>query len=114
MLRYIRYLFLATVALALILMSLANREWVTLHLLPEELAQVIGLSLSVSLPLFAVILIGVLIGLLIGFVWEYLRELKMRVELGRKDRELHRLERKVKVLKEKTGEGQDDVLALID
>ena len=112
--RYIRYLFLIVVGVALVIVALANRGMVTLRLMPDELASVFGVSGSISLPLFLVIFLGVLVGLLIGFFWEYLREFKYRSDLGRKGRELHRLERQVKVLKDKAGEGKDDVLALIE
>ncbi len=112
--RYFRYLFLIVVGICLVTVALANRGMVTLRLMPEELASIFQTSGSISLPLFLVIFLGVLLGLLIGFVWEYLREFKFRSDLGRKGRELHRLERQVKVLKDKTGEGKDDVLALIE
>jgi hypothetical protein len=68
----------------------------------------------VTLPLFLVIFLGIVVGLLIGFVWEWLREFKYRQGLSKKDKEVHRLEREVKVLKAKSGETQDDVLALIE
>ena len=112
--RYIRYIFLIVVGVALVTVALANRTVVSLSLLPPELADIFQVSGSISLPLFLVIFLGVLVGLLIGFVWEYLREFKIRSDLNTKNRDLHRLERQVKVLKEKTGEGKDDVLALIE
>jgi putative membrane protein len=114
LMRYIRYLFLGAIGLALIVVALANRNMVTLRLLPEELAAVFKVSGSVSLPLFLVIFLGIIVGLLIGFVWEWMREFKYRNDLSKKGKEVHRLEREVKVLKAKTGEGIDDVLALID
>lgn len=112
--RFIRYIFLVAVGICLVIIALANRSIVSLSLMPPELAGVFGLSGSVSMPLFLVIFLGVLAGLLIGFVWEYLREFKMRSDLNTKKRELHRMERQVRVLKEKTGEGKDDILALIE
>lgn len=112
--RYIRFLFVAAVALALILVGLANREWVTLRLLPEELATVLQMPYSITLPLFMVMFVGVFLGFAIGYVWEYLREFKIRSDLSRREREVHRLERQVAALKEKTGDGKDDVLVLIE
>lgn len=112
--RYVKYLFLAVVGLLLITVALANRDVVTLRLVPEELAGILQVSGSVSLPLFLVIFLGIIVGLLIGFVWEWLREYGQRRELARKTRELHKLEREVKVLKAKTGDGTDDVLALVE
>lgn len=114
MMRYIRYLFLAVIGLALIIVALGNREMVTLKLAPDALAAPFGLTGSVTLPLFLVIFLGIVVGLLIGFVWEWMREFRFRNELSRKGKEVHRLEREVKVLKAKSGEGQDDVLALIE
>ena len=43
-----------------------------------------------------------------------MREFRYRHELSKKGKEVHRLEREVKVLKAKTGEGKDEVLALIE
>ena len=112
--RYIRYVFLIVVGVCLVTVALANRSMVTLHLMPSELADVFQIVGSISLPLFLVIFLGVLLGLLIGFIWEYLREFKIRSDLNHKNRDVHRLERQVKVLREKAGEGKDDVLALIE
>lgn len=112
--KYVKYLFLAVVGLCLITVALANRDVVTLRLMPEELAGMFSMSGSISLPLFLVIFLGIVIGLLIGFVWEWMREFGQRRQLARHQKEVHRLEREVKVLKAKTGEGTDDVLALVD
>lgn len=114
MMRYIRYLFFAVVGLALIILALGNRGMVTLKLAPDALAAPFGLTGSVTVPLFLVIFLGIVVGLLIGFVWEWMREFRFRSELSRKGKEVHKLEREVKALKAKTGEGQDDVLALIE
>nr|WP_325253964.1 LapA family protein [Amylibacter sp.] len=114
MMRYIRYLFLAVIGLCLIIVALANRGMVTLRLMPEELASIFQVSGSVTLPLFLVIFLGIVAGLLIGFVWEWMREFKYRNDLSKKGKEVHRLEREVNVLKAKSGEGTDDVLALIE
>jgi uncharacterized integral membrane protein len=113
--RYIRYVFLATLAVVLITVALANREFVTLNLLPTELSGFLGISWSLSLPLFVVIFVGVIAGILIGFVWEWLREHKIRAEGARTRKERDQLAREVKTLrgapKAKTG---DDVIELID
>ena len=114
MMRYIRYLFLAVIGIALIVVALANRGMVTLRLMPEELATPFGLSGSLTMPLFVVIFLGIVAGLFIGFVWEWMREFKYRHDLSKKGKEVHRLERELKVQKAKNGEGTDDVLALIE
>ena len=112
--RYIRYLILAVIGVALIAVALANREPVALKLLPEGLARIAGMNQSIQLPLFLVIFGGVVAGVLIGFIWEWLREHKHRAEVTRKEREVGKLEREVKKLKGEKNQGKDDVLALLD
>lgn len=113
--RYLRYAFLACLGLALITVALANRESVTLALLPRELAELTGYSFSVTLPLFLVIFAGIIAGVLIGFVWEWLREMKYRGAVTTERREKEKLKREVARLKDTTGDSpKDDVLALLD
>lgn len=112
--RYIRYGFWALVALCLVILGLANREFVTLSALPEPLAAALGLSPDIELPLFVAIFFGVAIGLLIGFVWEWLREHPHRRAARTRSREVTMLEREVDRLRAEKHEGQDDVLALLD
>ncbi len=112
--RYIRYAFLAAIAVVLIVLALANREVATLSLLPGDLAGYVGQNFSYQLPQFVIIFLSIVIGLLIGFVWEWLREHKLRADARRVEREKNQLEREVKGLKRKTNEGKDDVLALLD
>lgn len=112
--RYLRYAFLAAVGLTLIVVALANRGMVTITLLPQGLAEIVGFNHAIELPLFVVIFGGVVAGLLIGFVWEWLREYKHRADAARKTREVSKLEREVKKLKGQRDEGKDEVLALLD
>ena len=95
-------------------MALANRDPVTLNLLPGELAAFAGTNASVSLPLFVVIFGGIVAGLVIGFVWEWLREHKHRAEAVTQRREREKLEREVTRLKPASERQQDDVLALLE
>jgi len=112
--RFVKYLFMALVGIGLIVVALANRGVTTVNILPGDFAQFLPIPNSYSMPLFLVILAGVLAGLLIGFFWEYLREHKHRANAAHHKREKTRLEREVKGLRDKTGEGKDDVLALLD
>ncbi len=112
--RVLRYLFLALVGIVLVVVALANRGPVSVQIVPDEFSQFLPMPNVYTLPLFLIILGGVLAGLLIGFVWEYFREFRQRAEAARHKRERNRLEREVKGLREKTGEGKDDVLALLD
>lgn len=112
--KYIRYAFMAAIAIVLVSVALANRDLVTLNLLPEGLAEIFGVNQSISLPLFVVIFAGIVVGLLIGFFWEWMREHKHRADARRKGREAHQLEREVKRLKGEKHKGKDEVLALLD
>jgi len=112
--RYIRYLFIAVVGIVLLTVALANRQLVTLQAVPDGLSGFLPFRNEITLPLFLVILGGVIVGLLIGFVWEYFREHKLRAAANQHRRDKNRLEHEVKGLRDKTGEGKDDVLALLD
>ena len=109
----IRYAFLAIVAIVLVTLAMANREFVEVALLPDVLVDLIGLQRAVTLPLFVVILIAVAGGLAIGFVWEWIREHRHRAEAARERRERRRLEGEVKKIKTDKHKG-DDVLALLE
>lgn len=112
--RYIRYAFLAALAVILITVALANRGVVTLNLLPETVSAFLGFSGEITLPLFIVIFLGIIAGILVGFVWEWLREHHLRVEGASSKRERDRLAREVDRLKSPGLEKGDDVLALLD
>ena len=112
--RYIRYGFLAALAIVLVTVALANRAQVTLHLLPAELSGFLGFSWTVSLPLFIVIFAGIIAGILIGFVWEWMREYRLRAAAKAAKRERDQLAREVEKLKGPSPEKGDDVLALIE
>jgi putative membrane protein len=89
--RAIKYLFLIAVAIALVVLAMANRDPVTLTLLPQELALWSGVDLTIDLPLFVVILGGVATGVLWGFVWEWLREHRHRAAAKTNHREAKKL-----------------------
>jgi len=115
--RYIKYAFLASIAIVLIVLALANGGTVTLNTLSPTLAEVGFLAPfahSVELPLFVVILGGVIAGLLIGFVWEWLREAKHRQEAARKTAEAKAMERELRRVKKRVSKEDDDVLALLE
>lgn len=113
--RTIRYAFLAAIAIVLITLALANRDTVTLNLLPQDLAAFVGIGYSVTLPLFVVIFGAIIAGLLIGFFWEWMREGKHRAAARDNKLAKDRLAREVKRLKtDKAKEEGDEVLALLE
>ena len=114
MFRILRYLILGLIGLVLLTLALANRGAVSLRLFPGDLASLTGLSWSVDLPLFVVIFGGVILGVLIGFVWEWLRETRIRLEGSARAREVARLERELAALKGAAQKPGDEVLALLE
>ena len=113
---YVRYAILTCISVCLITVALANRDLVTLRLLPEGLADLArypaGLN-SITVPLFIVIFAGIIAGVLLGFVWEWLREHKHRAEAVSQRRENMRLNREFEKMRASQGE-DDDVLALLE
>lgn len=111
----IRYAFWAIVAVCLILVGLGNTGTVTVRAMPEAISGLLQISPDVQLPLFIVIFIGVGAGFLIGYLWEWVRESRVRSDGRAKSREAEALKREVADLRAaKAREKGDDVLALID
>ena len=114
-LRLFKYLVLLVLATGIVVLSLANRGPMTLQLLPEDLAAFVGYNQTIELPVFAVILAGVAVGLLIGFIWEWMREYRLRAEAARARAEARRLRESL----EREGRGPskregEDVLARLE
>ncbi len=112
--RFIKLVFLTIILIGIVLVAVANREMVTLQLLPDQLVPMVNFPTEITLPLFVILLGAVGIGLLVGYILEWLRERKHRRAVGQSKRQVSRLESEVEALRKKTGEGQDDVLALLN
>lgn len=112
----LRYSFWAIVALVLILVGLANRDPVTVRAMPQAVSDLLGLTPDLALPLFVVIFVSVGAGLAIGFLWEWLREHRIRVDARAKAREVASLRREVQQLRGAAvgATSDDDVLALLE
>ena len=115
MIRYLRLLVIGLIGLSLLIVALANRAPVEVRLLPGDLAALTGLTWAMELPLFLVIFGGIIAGVLIGFVWEWLRETRIRSTASARAREVTRLERELAELRGAAGMApKDEVLALLD
>jgi lipopolysaccharide assembly protein A len=114
MLRLFRLLFVIVTGLVLLVLALANRAPVTLRLLPDDMATLMGAAVAYELPLFLVILAAVAAGVLIGFVWEWFREMSIRTQARTASREVARLEREIAVMKDSASVPKDEVLAILD
>lgn len=109
--RTIRYILLAIIMLGVVLVAIANRAMVELHLMPDGLAQVF--DLVVTLPLFVVILIALLVGVALGYILEWGREMRQRREASEARRTIARLEAEVETLRKKAGTPKNDILAAL-
>ena len=115
MLRKIKLFILAIIMVALILIAVANRDPISVKLLPDQLASLVPFpTVTPELPLYAIIAAAIAVGLLIGYIIEYLRESKHRRQAAAKSREASHLKNQVRDLQKKTGETDDDVLALLN
>jgi hypothetical protein len=112
--RYVRFAFWVPLGIILISVSLANSTIVDLKLMPSAVAELLGFNPSISLPLFVVVLGGIASGLIIGFIWEWMREHKLRRAAGGQAREVRKLSREVNKLKTQKNEGKDEVLAILE
>ena len=111
---YLRYTFWGIVAICLIVVGLANRAPTTLRAMPDQLGELLGISPTIELPLFVVLFLGVALGLLIGFLWEWVREHRIRADASRTARENANLKREIDRLKDQKNEGKDEIIALLD
>lgn len=115
--RYIKYFFLAVIAVVLITVLFANRQIVELTILPQTLEGFIGLNSIVgpiALPLYAVVLGGIGVGLVLGFIWEWLREHKHRREASQGRETKATMQKEVKKLKAERNAGKDPVLVMVE
>ena len=112
--RIIRMLFIALLALVLIVLALANRGPVTVRALPENFDGWLGSAWAMTVPLFLLIFVAILIGVVLGLVWEWLREAQLRAESARRARDIAELEREVGTLRSRNVQPRDEVLAILD
>ena len=64
MIRFLRLLVLAVVAIVLILFAFANRQWVTISLDPFGAAD--NAAVAIAAPLFAVVIVAAMLGVIAG------------------------------------------------
>jgi len=112
MMRYIKYIILAVIMAALVLVALANMGPVTVALLPAGLP--FAATFTRDVPMFVVIFAAIGVGLLLGYFMEYFREHKYRRQAAVKNREAAQLAAEVAALKKSSGSDTDDVLALLN
>ena len=93
--RLVAAIILVPLAVIIIAFAVANRQSVTLSFDPFSSNEP---AASVTLPLFALIILLLIIGVLIGGLATWLRQGKWRGSARRFERELHRLREKLAAL----------------
>ena len=116
MMAYLRLALSAVLALLLVTIALANRDFVSVTLFPDTIGTLIGFNFGFGLPLFILLGLAIGLGLMLGFIWEWLREHSYRAEAARLrsrvatlERDLAKLEKAAPAVAQK-----DDVLAVLD
>lgn len=109
--RTIKLILLAVILIVIVVLAIANREVVTLKLMPEGLAGIT--QQTIQLPLYAVGLLSIVTGMVLGYVLEWLREHKHRRRAADKAREAAALDRELTRVRKKAAKTDDDVLALL-
>jgi uncharacterized integral membrane protein len=99
--RAIRLAFFVTLAAVLVVVAAANRDLMTVSLLPAAVAPFAGGQWSLNMPAFLALFLAMIFGVLVGLVWEWLRELVA-------------LEREMGHLRQTGAAPHDDVLAILD
>ncbi|SIQ64630.1 Protein of unknown function [Paracoccus thiocyanatus] len=112
--RAIRLFFFVILAAVLMLLAAANRDLVTISLLPQALAPFAGGQWSLTMPAFVALFLAMVFGVLVGLVWEWLREAHIRAESSRRAHDLAQLQREVGDLRRTHAAPRDDVLAILD
>jgi uncharacterized integral membrane protein len=92
---------LVPLAIVIIAFAVANREIVTVSLDPFNSAEP---AASLSLPLFALIILLLIIGVLIGGLAAWLRQGKWRGQARRLERQVQALRKKVEAFEGTAGE----------
>jgi putative membrane protein len=111
--RTLSLIFWGLVAVLLVTVGLANRDLVTLRLVPEGLSALWGGTPDLDVPVFVVVLAGFAAGMLLGLVWEWIREIPERAQARATARELERLRAEVARLQGRPGDGRDEVAVLL-
>jgi hypothetical protein len=111
--RLITYLLLGLFAIVVIGLSVANRQYVDVHLAPDFSAYGVEKAPDLSVPLYLVALLCAALGFILGTLREYMRESRIRKRSAERRRELGRLQQEVDSLKSRANLDEDDeIIAL--
>ncbi|WP_062560769.1 LapA family protein [Paracoccus aminovorans] len=113
--RAIRFAFFVILAVVLVLVAAANRDMITVSLLPPAVAPFAGGQWSLTMPAFVALFLAMVFGVLVGLIWEWLRESHLRAESNRRAQHLADLQREMGHLRQtQAAAPRDEVLAILD
>ncbi|WP_017998015.1 LapA family protein [Paracoccus sp. N5] len=113
--RAIRFAFFVILAVVLVLVAAANRDMITVSLLPPAVAPFAGGQWSLTMPAFVALFLAMVFGVLVGLIWEWLRESHLRAESSRRAQHLADLQREMGHLRQaQAAAPRDEVLAILD
>jgi hypothetical protein len=116
--RTLKYISLAVLAAVAVLLAIANRGLVELHVWPDELPlpePAASWSNDFEMPIYLAILAAIFVGVVLGLLMELVRERGHRREERRYRSEAARLFRENRELRRRLGEDpEDDVLGLTE
>jgi len=113
--RAIRFAFFVILAVVLVLVAAANRDMITVSLLPAAVAPFAGGQWSLTMPAFVALFLAMVFGVLVGLIWEWLRESHLRAESSRRAQHLADLQREMGHLRQtQAAAPRDEVLAILD
>ncbi len=110
--KLIRYTIYGLIALVAFFVAIANLHVVDLTLIPPQIGFIQAWSIQV--PLFVIIIVSLVLGLVLGLLWENIRSLSSRSARNRAERQLRAAQMELEKLKRKTGETDDEVLAILN
>ncbi|MEL7137598.1 MAG: LapA family protein [Pseudomonadota bacterium] len=107
-LRVIKIAVLLTICVVLVVVGVANMQFVPLRLVPEGLGMP-GVPPLPEMPLTVIILAAMLVGFVIGEIFEWIREGKHRRERDIRGREIQTLRAENARLKSKLSDPKEDL-----
>jgi hypothetical protein len=111
--RFISFLLVAIGTIAVIFLSVANRQLVRVNLTPDFTDYGLPAVPGYDLPLFAIALVCGTLGFIFGAAREYLREARLRREAKQHKREMVALRRELDALRgAQRAEEDEDLLML--
>jgi uncharacterized integral membrane protein len=109
--KFISALILVPLAIVLVVFAVANRQTVLISFDPFDQAHP---ALSLSVPLFALILAMVIAGVIIGGVAAWLGQSKWRGRARRLEREARALREELEDVKRRVGTGESSSIPVVD